>query len=195
MSYYKFENGKYHPCEKAEAEYVLIPINEYNGYQNAIRIVRDRALQQVDKSKADEHGYTFIKAEKRRYNSEKEKVNEEAWLITKSTPYALKMGADEAIYMIKKDLREFYNYVDLPELPTEFSKVRLPLSIKDFLCYNRRFILGGEAREPYRENTVMMTVLDWMDEYNGKMIFDIIKYGRNLSTGFFEVTYWATAEI
>lgn len=195
MSYYKAENGKYHPCEKKEAEYILIPINEYNGYQNAIRIVRDRAIQQIDRAKADEHGYTIVKAEKRRYNGGGEKTNEEAWLVTKSTPYSLKMGLQEASYMIEKDLREFYSYVDLPRIPMEFSTMTRVLPEKDLLNYKRRFFLEGDDREVYRENSIMMSVLDWMDEYDGIMIFNITRYARNLSTGCFEVTYWATSQV
>ena len=38
-----------------DATHVEIPINEYNGLLNALRIVKDRVLQDSEKSRNDEH--------------------------------------------------------------------------------------------------------------------------------------------
>ena len=65
VEYLKTDNrGKLVYCKTEEnADYVVVPKNEYYGLRNALRIVHDRALQQVDKSKVDEHGYRLLRCD------------------------------------------------------------------------------------------------------------------------------------
>ena len=98
VNFYKLdEDDCYTGCDEAEAEYVMIPLAEYYGYEKAVRIVKDRAIQQVDKATADKYGYTLMRADKKRYNYEQD---EKAWLITRNTPYSIKIGLEEAEYFI-----------------------------------------------------------------------------------------------
>ena len=53
VEFYKKVDNKYCTCYESDAEYVMIPKQEYNGLQNALRIVKDRSLQQIDKSVKD----------------------------------------------------------------------------------------------------------------------------------------------
>ena len=76
-------------------------------YLNALRIIKDRSRQQIEKSKADEHGYRFLRANIRNYK----KTNYNAWLIKKETPYSVNMGVKLVNFLIVQDLYEYYNYV------------------------------------------------------------------------------------
>ena len=87
------ENRRYASCSEDEAEFVMIDIQTFHGMKKAVRIVRDRAMQQIDKAKADVHGYTLVRAVKKK----------EVWSITKSTPYSIKIPFEEAS-VLKDDL-------------------------------------------------------------------------------------------
>lgn len=169
----------------------MISVNEYNGYLNAIRIVRDRAIQQIDRNRADKHGYTLVKAEKRAYKDEKIRYDRNAWVITKSTPYSLKIGLQEVSYMIERDLSEFYNYKTLPVVRSNNAGYKEHLSINGLLDYYERYYLKKMDRNSIYDEAERKA-LSWMDELNGIVVFNITRIGRNYGTGCFEVTYWAT---
>lgn len=88
-----------------QATHVLITQKEYHGLQKALRIVRDRAVQQVEKSETDEHGYQLLRAEYRPYQG----TSYEAWLVTRRTPYSVHMGVSEVSEVISRDLDDFYD--------------------------------------------------------------------------------------
>ena len=111
MQFLKKENQKFVAADEKSATHVLIPIEEYNGYEKALRIVHDRALQQIEKSKADEHGYTPLRAEKRCYKS-----LSYAWLITRRTPYSIKIKLEDAMTLIERDLSEHYNLKEISRI-------------------------------------------------------------------------------
>ena len=99
------------------ATHVEIPISEYNGLLNALRIVKDKVLQDSEKSRNDEHGYQLISAKKavykyRRHN-EKESDKEhslKAFIITKKTPYPLSLDPKSAMSFIISDLKNYFSY-------------------------------------------------------------------------------------
>jgi len=100
-----------------DATHVEIPINEYNGLLNALRIVKDRVLQDSEKSRNDEHGYQLISAKKtlyrykRRYENESDKEHSlKAFLITKKTPYPLSLDPKSVMSFIINDLRNYFSY-------------------------------------------------------------------------------------
>lgn len=166
---------------------VAITEKELNGYEKAVRIVRDRAKQQIDKAKADEHGYTLLRADKRQYDRKSGK----AWLITMSTPYSIKMSLSEASAIVERDLKEFYGLRDLPVLEvTNYGHVKV-LPISDVIEYYERFIVNEE--ETYRiGNEQMLTGIRWLKETNGRVAFELSRLARNAATGCYEVSYWAT---
>lgn len=88
-----------------QATHVLITKKEYHGLQKALRIVRDRAMQQVEKSETDGYGYQLLRAEYRPYLG----TSYDAWLVTRRTPYSCRMGISEASWMIARDLKDFYD--------------------------------------------------------------------------------------
>lgn len=91
--------------DESHAEAVLISTQEYHGLQKALRIVRDRAMQQIDKARADEHGYTLLRAERRRYSLSS---SDEVWQVTKRTPYSLHIPIESVSELIKRDIEAFY---------------------------------------------------------------------------------------
>ena len=166
---------------------VAITEQELNGYKKAVRIVRDRAKQQIDKAKADEHGYTLMRADKRQYDREAGK----AWLITMSTPYSIKLSLSEASAIIERDLRDFYGLRDRPIVEEFDYGYRKVLSVSDLLEYYERFIVNGE--ETHRiGNMEMIRGIRWLMETKGRVAFELSRISRNIATGCYEVSYWAT---
>lgn len=93
------------PAEDAAySEAVLIPTKGYHGLLKALDIVRDRACQQIDKSRADEHGYTLLRAERRQYGRSEYRP----WMVTKRTPYGVRTPYEDVSAIIGRDLNEFY---------------------------------------------------------------------------------------
>lgn len=90
---------------ESQATYVCISTHEYHGLCKALRIVHDRALQQIDKSKTDAHGYLLMRAERRLYPG----TGYPAWLITKRTPYSCRMAIADIEEIVSRDLHEFYH--------------------------------------------------------------------------------------
>ncbi len=168
-----------------DADYAIVPISEYNGFQKAVRIVRDRALQQIDKAKADEHGYTLLKAERRKFDRE----SGEAWLISKKTPYSAKINLNDAFEIIKRDLLDFYGYDESSYFHMGFRTYLRPVDyIKASLDYDR-----GSENEYLGENSEMGEVLRKIfDKKKGNVSFMVKGLSVNHSAGVYEVTYWST---
>lgn len=182
-------------CEKDNADYVLVPVNEFNGLKKAVRIVNDRALQQIDKSKTDEHGFRLLRADLKRYQYGKDS---RLWLVTKETPYSCKMAVDEASALIENKLRELYCWVDEVNLQN-YTDDRLDvwetrLSGEE-LGTAREQWHDAECREKYNfliENSEKgRAVYQCFREHNA-MILEVSKLSVNYAQGLYEVTYWAT---
>ena len=167
---------------------VAVSEEELNGYKKAVRIVRDRAKQQIDKAKADKNGYTLLRAEKRKYGRDKGS----AWLITKSTPYSIKMDFAEASALIAQDLREFYGFIDIPAWDWKGRYEQEELSIKEMLSYNDSYKNGDRSG---MQNEKILFYLDWLDRYRWKIIFEVSRFAQNHATGCYEVSYWALSPI
>lgn len=175
----------------SDGDTVTIPTAEYNGLQKALRIVRDRAKQQIDKSTADENGYTLLRADKRQYEH---KYDSPAWLITMSTPYSIKMSLGEVNAILDRDLRDFYGFRDLPEIISESSidhgKPK-KWDIKDFFStmkYNDPTIDRSMI-----QNNELLQKLAFLDSCDWKLAFEISRIAKNHATGCYEVSVWATA--
>ena len=167
---------------------VAVSEEELNGYKKAVRIVRDRAKQQIDKAKADKNGYTLLRAEKRKYGRDKGS----AWLITKGTPYSIKMDFAEASALIAQDLREFYGFIDIPAWDWKGRYEQEKLSIKEMLSYNDSYKNGDRSG---MQNEKILFYLDWLDLYKWKIIFEVSRFAQNHATGCYEVSYWALSPI
>ena len=151
---------------------VAVSEEELNGYKKAVRIVRDRAKQQIDKAKADKNGYTLLRAEKRKYGRDKGS----AWLITKGTPYSIKMDFAEASALIAQDLREFYGFIDIPAWDWKGRYEQEKLSIKEMLSYNDSYKNGDRSG---MQNEKILFYLDWLDRYKWKIIFEVSRFAQN----------------
>lgn len=166
---------------------VAVSEEELNGYKKAVRIVRDRAKQQIDKAKADKNGYTLLRAEKRKYGRDKGS----AWLITKGTPYSIKMDFAEASALITRDLAEFYGLVTIPKYKGIYDQEE-KLSVKEMLRLNDDYKNGDRSG---MQNEKILYYLDWLDGYRWRIIFDIARFSQNHATGCYEVSYWALSPV
>ena len=189
-------------CDREEAEFIMLPINEYNGLKKAVRIVNDRALQQIDKSKADENGFRILRAGKSFYREGKGMV----YMVTKETPYSIKMRLDEAWALIENKLREIYYWVDefnlddfVPESYQEkdmFDRMvghlydsDYPKMIKDWEDKehrNREFLIDNSKKGRAVKNLMSA---------HEAMIISIAKVSANQAQGVYEVSYWCTKPI
>lgn len=186
MKYVIEKQGKYAITEEEEdANYALVPINEYNGLLNAVRIVRDRAKQAVKKSQTDEHGYKLLRADRKPFDRD----TGDAWLITKQTPYSVDLSPSEVLFMLKADLWEFYGY---SEEVYEHDGFRYFIPPKDYIRASEDYVLRSE-RPFLAENSEKGELLKEIFERNqGNVSFFIARVGANYGAGVYEVSYWAT---
>jgi len=175
-------------CDEPEAEYALVPMEEYNGYRNAIRIIRDRAKQEINKSKADKNGYTFLRAEHRRYAYESD---EKAWLITLSTPHSTKLNYKNASFLIKRDLIDFYDFIDIALDDISNEKYYEPI---DMLKDHRKYFIENRFDEYQKiQNELIKKRIKFLDAHHGNIAFEIQKISANHGQGVYEVSYWSTS--
>lgn len=155
-----------------EAELVMISKSEYNGYQNALRIIRYRALQQVDKSQTDEHGYRLLRADQDNYRGMSIKI----WRIVKTTPYSSKIALENVKSMVVEDINKYYHGILNQNLDTESM-------LWDVQLFNdKKTVIRPELEKRY----------EIFKAYNGTFVFDIVRYSINYATGVYEITYLAS---
>lgn len=187
----KFYNGKY-PIQ--DGDLVTIPKEEYNGLKNTLRIIRDRGRQQVVKSSPDKFGYTLKYADERVIDRSFPDIK--AYYISRSSPYSLKIDLENAYFLIRTDLEEFYNYIDLssantPAFPksSALNPVDLVRAIKqrDDPAYNQEF---------YLDNTdAGRRLKEFVDILPETVAFGSIRINGNIGQGVYEVSYWASSPI
>ncbi len=171
---------------------IVISQEEYNGYQKALRIVKDRSLQQIDKSQADKHGYRLLRADKRVYDRKNGKY---AYQITKSTPYSIKMDPQVVKNVIQEDLTLHYNYVGIRTyVDTRVEKQEKRITISKY-CDGivQKDDPQYESRDFYSSNDEEgRAIYQVFKEYDNVFIFEISTLSTNIAQGVYEITYWAT---
>lgn len=184
-------------------ETVKVTQDDYNGLANALRIVRDRALQQIDKSKADDHGYRLLRGDYRSYDKGKYK----AWLITKSTPYSIKIPFKKAYSIMAKDLKDFYGYVGkikvsyIPSHSVYGTEETSVLSSTDLIKISDEMAdesYSGNQEGFYLDNSPKgHAVYDYFKKHGigQEITFEISKVSANYAQGVYEITYWSTTQI
>lgn len=179
-----------------DADYAVIPVKEYNGLINALRIVRDRALQQVDKAKADEHGYTTLRAEYRKYIPGQEY---KGWLITKSTPHSINIPLEAAHELILRDLQDFYSFTGIPTLRfcrNGIKEERVLEAGNILKAVSQLTNPSCQDQEYFLEHTEYgHAVYLYLSEYQFSISFELSKIACNYSQGVYEVSYWATTPV
>lgn len=199
---YKKEDGSngIRFCDESEAGYIMLPIEQYHGLKKAVRIVNDRALQQIDKSKTDKYGFRLLRADRKRFK----KHDGTLWLVTKETPYSSKIALHEARALIENKLREVYYWVDemnledyVDEETETLDRYRHQIYESDLpkICkqwhdkdHRDRFEFLGDNSEKGRA-----TMKCW--QAHDSMIVEISKISVNYAQGLYEVSYWATEPI
>lgn len=196
----KSEEG-YAFCDEDNAEFVLVAKNEFNGLKKAVRIVNDRALQQIDKSKADENGFRILRAGKSFFREGKGNV----YLVTKETPYSIKISLGEAWAIIENTLRENYCWVDEFDLedfiPEDYEDNEYrPGSIRFYDTDYPKMIKAWENKESREreflcENSKKGRAMKNLMKAHRGMIISIAKVSANQAQGVYEVSYWCTQPI
>ncbi len=175
-------------------EHKCITMSEYNGLEKALRICRSRALQQIDKAKADKHGYTIKNIKKKKYTPE---VNREAYYITLSTPYSIKIPYADVMDLLKADFRDFYNYIEIPRFEDERGN-KHKLNAKQF------FKCLDELENPiWQERDFLLSNCQFGKNvkkfFSGisvdKLVFEISEISTNIAQGRYEVSYWSTGSL
>ena len=185
-----------------ECSYVLISKEQYNGYEKALRIIRDRALQQIDKAVADEIGYVFLSAEAKYMRQEK---IDNLMYVRYRTAYSIKIPLANIKGVIIRDLIERHNM--MPESMkgysyTNWNGEKVYESISDRNIWNgvRDFITdkynGNDWKyREYKDNPIDIgyrKVYDYIQSKGGAIAVEIDKIIANVGQGVYEVSFWAT---
>ena len=204
MDFLKKTDNGYQFTDKDNAQFVLVPIKEYHGYENALRILREKSLLNAEKSKADEHGYTLKLASE----SIRKDFGISAWKISAETPYSLKIGLENAAFLIEKDLRAYYGMPDPDELPEDrvsFYKKRAKMFTPqrdvswEVIYNNLSWAENSLVNDPFvnKEQRQMeidecRTLINLHEKYQDRIILGIESISANYGNGRFQVTYIAT---
>lgn len=101
----------------------ILTDSEWNGYNKALEIIKNKSLAQVDKSKVDEYGYTPLF-----YGTCTRYINKKPYIVKttkKETPYSIKMDLYVVEELIIKDLNEQgFCDIDEMELMNKVSKIK-----------------------------------------------------------------------
>ncbi len=171
---------------------VVISKEEYHGLSKLLRIVRKRSLQQIERSTADKHGYTLRLCDEKVYDRSSHPV-QMAYAVLKSTPYSLKMDLETAFFMIMKDLKEFYSFIDLSAVSTISYPQKVSIPVNDFLHAIRQKEDSNYTDDYYIVDSDYGYILkEYVDQLPNAVSFEIIKIGSNIGQGVYEVSYWCT---
>lgn len=194
-------------CVEEECTHICIPISEYNGYRKAVRIVTDRALQQIDKSEADGNGFRLLRAEKR-YCREYDGM---LWYVVKQTPHSLKIPSMDALEVSVRTLREQFKFIDdvdlgkfyldseISEMEKNAGKVMVT-RISGQLMPKAAEQWSDEVFRSERDFLVQNNVTGRalyraFAQFEGLFIIGIAGISQNYAQGVYEISYWATAAI
>ncbi len=171
---------------KDRGDIVHIHREEYNGFLKMLRILRDRELQQIEKEKADSHGYTTKYVDERIYDRSKPDIT--AFCVIKTTPISLRIDLQTAYTLIKKDLQEFYAFIDI-EGQDFISNDGIHKKIRtiDLL---EAFKKKRESNSEYGRK-----LKEIVDNSPEAVSFGPIKLSANWGQGVYEVTYWAAEPV
>lgn len=192
MIFIRKQNNEVELCEpeeythkaysKDEEEFIkIISINEYNGYLNALRIINERMMKQIDKNKRNEsdvHGYKIISCEKKPVENRSEK---KCWYITKRTPVTIEIDINSAILLIESQLKLYYNYVSSEEGEEILNMYD---SVKSKNTDQNEILL-------MRKGIDYTNMIKNMEEYE-IISFGLFRIVKNYMEGVYDITYKAT---
>lgn len=177
-----------------DGETVTIPLTQYNGFLNGLRIIHDRALQQIDRQSADQHGYTLKYADLRAYD--RAFPNYKAYLIVKQTPISLKINLEAASFIMIQSLTKYYNYIDISKVSTASNPEVLKISVHDLLKAQEQKRDSNYRYDFYVENSNDgRKIKEYLDGCPDSIIFEVAKISSNIGQGVYEISYWATGLI
>lgn len=158
-------------------------------YLNMLRIIKDRSLQQVSKSEADEHGYKFIRSRRRKYLRGNNSMK--MWLVTKQTPYSVKMPISVVERSVMTDLETYYNsIIRIKGYKSTVYSGGTP--VKDM--FSLLSFLNVRHEEPPDSYKPLIELFEskGIDYQKPRVIIELSELSANYAVGVYEVTYWAT---
>lgn len=179
--------------DESDAQYVIVSKSEYNGLQNALRIIHDRSLQQLEKSEVDEYGYKVLRAELRTYPKRSGGDDKPHWYMSKSTPYSIKMPVSAVSTVVVNDLKNHYHYYDWKEVVNVGGSPVLSLKDIDYIERYAQNPFDNRQLEWIHSNLVEPR--RWMIDNRLVLSFDLCRLSANYSTGLYEISYWSTEPI
>lgn len=184
--------------------YVKIREEELTGYKNALRIIHDRALQQIDKAKADQYGYRILDArniyeEYGEYHPDLRRKDIEVgtWQIRMESPHSVNISYEDALFILEHDLNEFYGTVVNLDCECQYGLLRDIFGSRlGFVRVNnlhfREFVQGAvitilsneynSIESPERENIIIQVCNNFMtyDSISREESAELIKWAKGL---------------
>ena len=176
-------NGNPCPAADDRATHALIPVGEHKGLLAAADIVRRRALQQIVEPEPDEHGYTLLSSEVRRYGQGKGSAP--ALYLIKRTPHSCLLPTQQAEDLVRLDLVHFYNYVNPREAGVPADWIAKAAADPGAWDGKNFMVEPNDAGRRLREV--------W-DRHGGRVTFGVAGFRRDFKRGVLEVRCWATCE-
>lgn len=170
-------------------DFITIPKALYNGYLNALRIIEDRGLQQIERQTADQHGYTLKYADLRVYD--RTYPDQKAFWIVKQTPISLKIDVATASFIIKQSLYKHYNFRDISQISTTIDS-SIKMTIHELLIALEQKNDPDFNHEFYVENSTRgRRIKEYIDGCPDSIIFELAKISSNIGQGVYDISYWA----
>ena len=168
---------------------IWISKRDYNGYENALKIIRDKSLTQISKAEADEHGYSLLSADFKKYNPS---FNEMAWLMVYRTPYSAKMPFETVQMLVTRDLVNHYNYVH------KHTKEEFNLSTTDGIYFQELVIEGKDVINTAKiiregrsaSNNKEKAEKEYLNRYSDYVCFDLHSIRKDYGNGVYQIKVW-----
>ena len=193
------QDGRLSTSHEWDADMVLISIEDYHGYEKAVRVVHDRAMQQIRPAITDEHGYQLISADKTYIKGHFGGLP--VWRISKTTPYSIQIPLVDVKELIELDLRRYYHYMEEKDLRfvdvSSGNPVWKSMTREGFATELMKYLREPDAVEKFRHLEVPMKyILDFMDGlismHGESFIISVEKLSANHGKGIYTVAYLAT---
>ena len=108
-------------CRKDEADYIVLPVNEYHGLCKYKDMWDKRVYKLIDRTKADEDGWELLMADQRYFKS----AGRDLWLVTYRCPVPTALYYEDAYAMIVDQIdSKFFalSHIDLLKFADAFER-------------------------------------------------------------------------
>lgn len=173
----RYEQDKLYRCDESEAEFVRLPISEYNGYMKLLRMNSERKKR----VSLENEEFKIVNAKKVGKNKFKDSdyfawSDYEVWQVTYITPF----DTSAPFYDILKQLRE-----DFIRLVGYYDRDSLQLGSKLTVGGVNSLVCRGITKPNECEQE---QILNFLIEHENKVAFGMDNFNYNEKIGRYEVT-------